>query len=146
MLLGIGADADEKTGKTGGVKLSMFDISDPENVSEKSKEIIKDFNATDIGTNHKEILADYNKNLIGFASHSGEYYLYSYSKEKGFELKKILQAQRELDSQGNYDDFYYYDFHDVRGIYIGDYFYVCSAVGINSYKLSDFSKVDSLMF
>ena len=44
------------------------------------------------------------------------------------------------------DDYYHYDCYDARGIYIGEYFYVCSAVGINSYKLSDFSEVDSLMF
>lgn len=145
LLLGIGADADERTGVIGGVKLSMFDISNPEKVSEKSKEIVEVLNAADIGTNHKEILADFSKNLIGFATRTGKYYLYGYSKDKGFEQKAVLKVQREIDSQGN-DDYYYYDCYDARGIYIGEYFYVCSAVGINSYKLSDFSEVDSLMF
>lgn len=145
LLLGIGADANETTGISGDVKLSMFDISDPENVSEKSKEIIEYLRNSDIGTNHKEILVDYNKNLIGFAAGGDFYYLYSYSNDKGFELKDILDVPQYLDSQGNYD-YYYWTSNNVRGIYIGEYFYVCSGVGINSYKLSDFSEVDSLWF
>lgn len=145
LLLGIGADANEKTGIVRGIKLSMFDTSDPTKVFEKNKEII-DISDSTVGTNHKGILADYNKNLIGFCSRSGKYYLYSYSKENGFKVKGVLETQRTLDSQGNYDDFYYYDYNSVRGIYIGDYFYVCSPAGINSYKLSDLSNADSLMF
>ena len=38
-LLGIGQDADENTGRTGGIKLSLFDISNPANVTESAKTI-----------------------------------------------------------------------------------------------------------
>ena len=37
LLLGIGYEADENTGSTTGLKLSMFDISDPANVKEVSQ-------------------------------------------------------------------------------------------------------------
>ena len=40
-LLGIGYEADEDTGATTGIKLSMFDISDPSNVTEISRYVIK---------------------------------------------------------------------------------------------------------
>ncbi len=142
LLLGIGSDADEKTGATGGVKLSMFDISDPTNVIEKHKEIASVWDSS-VGTNHKGILVDYKKNFIGFASERGNgYYLYGYDHEKGFELKTVFDTVVTDDSFA----YYAYNGRNVRGIYIGEYFYVCNYNGINSYKLSDFSKVDSIIF
>jgi uncharacterized secreted protein with C-terminal beta-propeller domain len=35
LLFGLGYDADEETGRTEGMKMSMFDVSDPFNVTEK---------------------------------------------------------------------------------------------------------------
>ncbi len=147
LLLGMGADADIETGAAGGIKLSMFDISDPQNVTEKHKELLS-VRDSSVGINHKSIIADYNKNLIGFSARNGYYYLYGYSNDKGFELKAVLDVPKsasEIDSQGNYYSSFM-NYENVRGIYIGEYFYVCSGVGINSYKLSDFSEVDSLWF
>ena len=65
-LLGIGRNADEQTGRAGLMKLSMFDISDPSNVTESSK---TDVPATysEALYSHKATLADYGKNIIGFS-------------------------------------------------------------------------------
>ena len=142
LLLGIGANADEQTGETDGVKLSMFDISNSEKVSEKHKEIISVWDSS-IGVNHKAVLVNYEKNLIGFASSRGNaYYLYGYDPEKGFELKTVF------DIVGTDDSFSYYAYgsQNVRGIYIGEYFYVCSDGGINSYSLKDYFEVDTLIY
>lgn len=69
-LFGIGQNADEKTGRTTGMKISMFDISDPANVTECAK---TDLNApySEALSNHKATLTDSNKNLIGFPAYGG---------------------------------------------------------------------------
>ena len=144
LLLGIGADADEKTGVAGGAKLSMFDISNPADVTEKHKTVMDIHNLSDLGTNHKSILVNQNKNLIGFATNDKEYYLFGYDKESGFAKKAALAIPTNESTLSNYGRYYYSQ--NTRGIFIGDYFYVCSVDGIISYKLSDFSKVDSLIF
>ena len=42
-LLGIGYETDPETGRTQGLKLSMFDISDPANMKEVNKYVLEDF-------------------------------------------------------------------------------------------------------
>lgn len=136
LLLGIGSDADEKTGRAGNVKLSMFDISNPDNVTESDKFIAAGADST-AGINHKSILVSKNRNLIAFTIMK-TYSVFSYDAEKGFKL------EADLEIPALYDMYYYGE--ATRGIYIGDYLYICNYNGIISYKLSDFSKVDSLIF
>lgn len=136
LLLGIGSDADEKTGRTGNVKLSMFDISDPNNVTEKNK-FIASVADSSVGTNHKSVLVSKPRNLIAFPI-KDEYCVYGYNSESGFELKATLNCPP-------LNDMYYYG-EATRGIYIGDYMYICNYNGIISYKLSDFSEVDTIIF
>lgn len=143
LMLGIGAEADEKTGAVTGIKLSMFDISSPENVQEKNKTVL-DIPVSDVGVEHKAILANYNKNLIGFAANNGSYFVYGYSSEKGFTKKAELEIPINKSADIYYP--YYYYMQSTRGIYIGDYFYLLGTDGINSYQLSDFKAVDSLLF
>ena len=143
LMLGIGAEADEKTGAVSGIKLSMFDISSPENLQEKNKEVLNII-ASDVGVEHKSILANYNKNLIGFAANEGKYFVYGYSSDKGFTKKAELEIPINKEADIYYP--YYYYMQNTRGIYIGDYFYLVSANGINSYQISDFGLVDSLIF
>lgn len=137
LLLGIGLNADEKTGSVGNVKLSMFNISNPNDVMVSNNFIASNTDST-VGTNHKAILVSETRNLIGFTIMK-TYSIFSYDAENGFKLEAELEAP-EL----GYDMYYYSE--STRGIYIGDYLYVCNYGGINSYKLSDFSKVDSLLF
>ena len=115
----------------------MFDISNPEKVSEKNKFVEYYIDST-VGTQHKAVLISKEKNLIAFPIKGAKYYVYEYSAEKGFKEKAILDAAT-IENM-------YYDTDCTRGIYIGDYLYVCNYKGINSYKLSDFSAVDSLIF
>ena len=136
LLLGIGQEADQY-GSIEGFKLSMFDISNPEKVSEKNKFVEYYIDST-VGTQHKAVLISKEKNLIAFPIKGAKYYVYEYSAEKGFKEKAILDA-------ATIENMYYYT-DCTRGIYIGDYLYVCNYKGINSYKLSDFSAVDSLIF
>lgn len=131
LLLGIGNDADEQTGSRGYSKLSMFDISDPAAVTEQNKTLL-DCYWTQVDWTHKAALIDSEKNLIAFMG-SDAYYIYGYQSGQGFSLRAKLNLWG-----------YYYD--GVRGLYIGDVFYLCSADGIRSYRMDNFERIASLTF
>ena len=109
----------------------MFDINDPTDVKEIDKTSL-DCYYTQVDNTHKAALVDGNKNLIAFMG-SDYFYVYSYKKGVGFEQRaKIMPT---------YIEGYY-----VRGLYIGDYFYICTYSGIYSYDIKDFKSVDSIIF
>ena len=131
-LLGIGRNADEQTGRAGLMKLSMFDISDPSNVTESSK---TDVPATysEALYSHKATLADYGKNIIGFSVYgdNGPYYLV-YSYEDG---KFVQRLRAQLDVNGS-------DY--CRGLYIGNVFYIASHYELQYYDLETFEPLGAL--
>ncbi len=140
LLLGIGASS------SGTVKLSMFDISNPENVSELCKTYASDSKSAVIGKNHKAITVSKSKDIIGFAGEK-YYYIFGFTNENRFRNKKKLAIPcigQQKATENN-----------VRGIYIGDYFYICNRMGIHSYCIADFetssltagiTRVDELYF
>lgn len=67
-LLGLGYETDPKTGDTLGTKLSLFDISDPANVKELSKLVLRNVEPSAALENYKSVLAEPEKNLFGFAA------------------------------------------------------------------------------
>jgi uncharacterized secreted protein with C-terminal beta-propeller domain len=125
LLLGIGYDADEQTGRMQGVKLSMFDTTDKTKVKEVTTEKV-DASWTVVGSNHKAILVDAQKNLIAFPADSN-YYIYRYTADKGFELAARVSMTADLSSW------------NLRGMFIGDYFYVLGDSGVTVISLSDFT-------
>ena len=58
-------NVDEKTMSTDGVKLTMFDISDPENVKEEQTYVIENVYYNDVSYDYKAALVDAEKNMIG---------------------------------------------------------------------------------
>ena len=124
LLLGIGYNADENTGAMQGVKLSMFDTSDKANVKEVNTAKV-DASWTVVGNNHKAILVDAEKNLIAFPADSN-YYIYRYT-EKGFELASRVNMTADLSSW------------NLRGLFIGDNFYVLGDSGVTVISLADFT-------
>lgn len=134
-LLGIGMNVDEKTMSTDGVKLTMFDISDPENVKEEQTYVIENVYYTDVSYDYKAALVDTEKNLIGFAADSEggrEYYTFSYDEKDGF----TCTMHEEIN--GN-------NMRITRGIYIEDTLYVIQGNIIEAYSLKDFKKVDDII-
>lgn len=131
LLLGIGNDADAATGRSGFAKLSMFDISDPANVTEQDKTLL-DCYYTQVEWTHKAALIDSEKNLIAFMGNDA-YYIYGYQRGQGFSLRARLYVQGSA-------------YEEVRGLYIGEVFYVCSANEIDAYRLNGFEKIASLSF
>ena len=130
-LLGIGQDADEKTGRTGGIKFSIFDVSNPANVTESAKTILK-YMDSDALYNHKASLVDKKRNLIGIQvwwQGKMQYNLYSY-KNGGFEPVMEFVFDK-------YSDF-------LRGLYIGDEFYVISDSAVLVHDLNTFEKITTI--
>lgn len=131
LLLGIGYNADDTTGQMQGVKLSMFDTSDKANVKEVTSTSV-DASWTLVGSNHKAILVDAEKNLIAFPADSN-YYIYRYTA-KGFELAARVNMTADLSSW------------NLRGMFIGDYFYVLGDSGVTVISLSDFTVLTTVKF
>lgn len=134
-LIGIGYETDEKTGEHTGIKITMFDISDPADLKEVESLVLKDYNYSEALYNYKCVLADADENLLGFAlqsygdEESAAYLLLSWNGEK-FET---LLSQSLTDKAGNPDQSKAADTSAYRGIYAGDMFYIVSTEKIISY-------------
>lgn len=136
LLLGIGVEAD-KNGTEKGIKLSMFDISNPANVKEVDKIVLpcSDY-FCEAMYNYKAVMLHLEQNQIGFSIGSynekrtkkfkSDFYLFKYENGTGFsyEVCPILEDEEEANI--------YYE--NVRGIMVADYLYVINASqGIISY-------------
>ena len=143
-LLGLGWDEDERTGETLGLKLSMFDISDPLSVSEAAVYKMKNYWQCDGLYDYRLLLADPEKNLIGFEAgceiEEGEdewdwketYHVFSFENGKFTE-----KASLDLEEMGRY--------LGARGIYIGDTFYLVSGKKITAFDMKDgFKKIGQI--
>lgn len=138
LLLGIGMEADEETGATDGMKLSMFDISDPSDVKEQSK-LMLPYDYAMALYDYKSVFIDTDKNLFGFSAEDYEedyrleYVLFTYADGAFQEKMKIDCSDSKVYS------------HSVRGTYIGERFYLMCANGrIEEYSLADGSKTGEL--
>ncbi|RGH66901.1 hypothetical protein DW815_04730 [Ruminococcus sp. AM33-14] len=131
-LLGIGMDVSEDGFTTEGVKLSMFNVTDPSNVTEENKYTIEESYGTDVGYNYKGVFVDVQKNLFGFVTyHDGvTYQLYTYDEAEGF--KEVMSRQLS-------------GYEGSRGLYIGDVFYLVSGNMIESYSMQGFEKIDDIV-
>lgn len=134
LLLGIGMDTDEDGMTSNGVKLSMFDISNPANVTEINKQILKGMYGSDVFWNYKAVLIDAEKNLIGFSANgdSQHYYVYSYDDNSGF----TCLMDRDVGNAW---------YGTIRGMYIGETLYIIEGYAIESYDLSTFDKIDDIV-
>lgn len=132
LLLGIGMDVDKTGTTTNGVKLSMFDISNPEDVQEVQKYVIEDTYSTDVAYNYKAAFIDVEKNLIGFAAYGEEviYYIFTYDKD-GF----TCAFERRLIGLSS----------NVRAFYVGDILYLVAGNTVESYQLDTFEKIDDIV-
>lgn len=158
-LLGIGWETDPDTGSIEGLKCSMFDITDPSDVKEIDRIVLKNVSICDALSNYRAILASPDKNLFGFAyglyknSGTGDYYhteeqyyygLLSYSEEDGF----VPGAYLNITQSGLFDDaLTNTEYRTMRGIYISDTFYLVTENGISSYDMTDGYKLtDTLLW
>jgi uncharacterized secreted protein with C-terminal beta-propeller domain len=125
LLLGFGSDGD------GILKLSMFDVSDPVNVSEITSEKIPAYDSEALG-NHHAIWVDPERKLIGFPTAAWDtnleqsYWIYEYTG-KGFQKVKELalgQADQTM----------------ARGIVVEGQLYVATRAVVAAYALDGFGR------
>lgn len=134
-LLGIGYEIDEKSQEREGVKLAMFDISDPLDMKVLNSYVLKGSDYTAAADlyagGYKTVLADSDENLIGltvvdYGNKDAEtvYHLFQWSGDK-FEILLSENLTGNMDNQ------------NCRGLYAGDTFYVISPGRIVSFNRQD---------
>lgn len=140
LILGFGMEADEKTGRTSYLKLSMFNTSDPADLKEQDKTVIDPFNYSEALYNHKVMLVSVNKNLIGFSAIDNKgnvaYLLYEYTGD-GFARKAAFDLETDNKTLVGYTG----DYTGVRGMFIGDCFYIVNPQALWCFDLESFSKL-----
>lgn len=162
-LIGLGKEADSEGGIIGGVKLSLFNVSDVKNPKEIDKYVLGDRSSDSIAINeHKAFLFSKDKNLLVIpVSTQGIMEIWSSARpeispeniidknyfngaavfnisKRGFELKgKIDHA----DSDENYYD---YQSNVQRSLYINDVLYTLSNKYLKANLLNTLEEVKSL--
>ena len=140
LLLGIGKETTED-GDFKGVKLSMFDISNPEDIKEVDKTVLTDYYDCAPLNNPNALLIDPERNIIGMQCDGqkseaenyesfSHYNVYSYKEGSGFSEKLSCDLRVEDDNYG---------YSVARGAYIDENLYVVN-VGkfINVYDMKKF--------
>ena len=137
LLLGIGYEAEEDTGITTGLKLSMFDISDPSDVKEISKLVLSGITWCPALDDYKSIFVQPEKNLIGFYC-DNRYLVFSFDPEQGFVQELVYDFYSDLlMNSAEYDT--------VRGLYIEDTLYIAGETFLLSFDMTqDFAKTGIL--
>jgi uncharacterized secreted protein with C-terminal beta-propeller domain len=134
-LLGLGYDAAGNV--RNGMKLSMFDTSDAFDVTELFAQGV-DTPDSEALSNHKAVLVDVARDVIGFPGFGGydgtvRYFVYGYNDADGF----TLRAELPLSSAGSY-------WYGVRGIIIGEHLYVFAGDSLDVFGLATFEAAASL--
>ena len=134
LLLGIGMDVDESGVTTNGVKISMFDISNPADVKEIHKTVLENVYGSAALYDYKAVLIDEEKNMIGFPTYgeNEKYYVFNYHSEVGFE--KVMEEEINNTS-----------WMDVKGLYSGERLYIVGGNVIESYQIPTYKKVDDIV-
>ena len=156
------ADDDGVAAYYQGMKIAIFDVTDPENPIEMWKEEIGDRGTeSELLNNHKALLFSKEKNLLAFPirvatvneknASAWTYgdttfvgaYVYEITLDKGLVLKAKLTNLTDEDWK-KIGYYYYGDKTIDRLIYINDVLYTISDGGYSAYKLSDFTKIATL--
>jgi uncharacterized secreted protein with C-terminal beta-propeller domain len=145
LLLGIGRNTTNTGNLTGELKLSMFNISDPFDIDEQDRQFI-DSNYTPALYNHKAVLIDEEKDLIGFEAQVelyrearderyfletvSYYFIYGYHEDAGFYERAAIELPQEYTWDG-----------EARALYIDDYLYLVCGEYVGVYSLDTFEKL-----
>ncbi len=143
-LLGIGYETDPDTGQRKGLKLVMFDISNPTELKILDSIVLDNCYYSPALYDYKCVLADSAKNLIGFAaeyesSSDEDAYFMNYSVYS-WENGHFAEKQSEHLPQDTFAD-------SVRGLYINNTFYINDSLKITSFDMeNNFQKQKQLLF
>ncbi len=116
-LIGIGVETDESGGFS-GLKVSLFDISNPRNITEVSKIVVKGVYRTPLFKDHKAFLINYMKKYIAFPVHG---------RNSGVIVIRIGDGNLTYSGLLAHED-------AIRALYIGNYIY---SISWNSIRVFD---------
>lgn len=131
-LLGLGFETDPKTGEQKGLKLVMFDMSNPAELKVLGSRVLEEASYSPALYEYRAILVDAGENLIGFPAESykggvkNDYVLYKW--ENG-SFVKILSETLTDDGYGD---------ENYRGLYIGEKFYIAHPEVVRCYGRADY--------
>lgn len=130
-LLGIGYETDPDSGERKGLKLTMFDISEPADLKTIETKVLKGVDYSPALYEYKTVLADESANLIGFSmtdydKDESSYRLFAWEDE---EFESLLTVPMETEYRG--------EMEACRGIYIGEKFYLTGEDKVASYDRGD---------
>ena len=127
LLLGIGYEANEETGVTTGLKLSVFDVSDPVNVREISRYVMDGVTWCPAIEDYKAIYAEADRRLAGFYLEN-RYLLFGYDAENGITRKLLYDF---FDDMVNGRE----DYNTMRAVRIGDEMYLAGGSFITGFAM-----------
>ena len=135
-LLGIGYESDEKTGNIENIKLSMFNIENPGEVTEEAKLVLKDVDYSEALYDYKSVIISKDKNLIGLVCED-------YSSSRTKQTYQIYSYENgTFKKQAEIPDINGVNYENVRGMYSGNVFYRWINDNITSYDMTDgFKKI-----
>ncbi len=141
-LLGIGYETNPDSGETVGIKLSMFDISDPLKVKEEAKLVLQGVDDCEGMNDYKSVLVSEKKNLIAFTTKTyAEKYLEDYRVFSYKDGKFISRIERTL-VNGTWADRKYW-----RSVYVGDMLYLVSEKKMIAFAMrDDWKEVGKLVY
>lgn len=133
-LIGVGEERKAADSEFIGIKLSLYDISDPTKVKESDKVVLKDAAGAPAAYNYKALLADSTKNVIAFLTDDkGEQNNISeriYRVADGRLREQCTERIVESTDYSRNSDAY-------RNVYIGDTLYLVCSDQIIAYDMSD---------
>ncbi|MCQ2449835.1 MAG: beta-propeller domain-containing protein [Clostridia bacterium] len=131
LLLGIGMDANEDTGRTECVKISLFDIHDPANVTETAKYRLDGMEYSDALYNHKACIVDPKRQIVAFAGLDNKDNICY----RVFDAADGFKQLASIVCDGDYTP---------RGIIIGNYLYVIDDVSAAAFSLADYTEISRI--
>lgn len=147
LLLGIGQNGNDD-GILPGVKLSLFDVSDPKNPKEADTYIIQGECYSEASNDHKAVMLYPEKGLFGLPVMryiTGENY---YGAESSFLTIRVeggkIVPERIYSKQYKDNAEVYYGASIVRGTYIDDTVYTMSPFELNAFSMADGALLDTL--
>lgn len=149
LLLGFGAEAEEETGWETGIKVTMFDNSNPDNLKELDSVSLTsgseyDYIYSEGIYERKALFIDCDNNLIGFPVNKYNYNengecLYSYQFYSFENGKLIYKGSINKENGHNSENF-------RRAVYVDGYLYAVSADEFKAADAVTITQTDSIVF
>lgn len=132
-LIGVGEERLEKDSEFVGIKVSLYDISDPTDVKESAKLVIREAYYAPAQHYYKSLLADSRKNVIAFLTEDkGDDRLVS---ERIFTVQDGVLKAVATDSIDETEQ--WYSTADYRNLYIGEKLYLVREDLVVVYDMAD---------